>query len=91
MKKTLSALAGLSLMVAPIAGASASVRPSAAIPAVSASVVSLDDHDDMDASADDELFILGVMAGVLIIVALAIFNSDDSSDDDFLGGPISGA
>ncbi|RZV53339.1 MAG: hypothetical protein EX258_00585 [Sphingomonadaceae bacterium] len=78
-------------MVAPIAGASASVRPSAAIPAVSASVVSLDDHDDMDASADDELFILGVMAGVLIIVALAIFNSDDSSDDDFLGGPISGA
>lgn len=90
MKKTLSALAGLSLMVAPIAGASASVRPAAAIPSVSASTISLDDHD-MDESANDELFILGVMAGVLVIVALAIFNSDDDQADDFLGGPVSGA
>lgn len=89
MKKTLSALAGLSLMVAPIAGASASVRPAAAIPAVSASTISLDDHDE-DESANDELFILGVMAGVLVIVALAIFNSDDSPSDNFVGGPVSG-
>lgn len=89
MKKTLSALAGLSLMVAPIAGASASVRPATAIPTAASSAIALDDHN-MDESDNDELFILGVMAGVLVIVALAIFNSDDSPSDNFVGGPVSG-
>ena len=87
MKKILSALAGISLMVAPAASASA-MRPASAVPVMSASTyVVQDDEDDSD---DDELFILGVMAGVIVIVALAIFNSDDNSDE-FVGPPISGA
>lgn len=88
MKKMLSALAGLSLVVAPVTSAAASVRPASAVPMYSSSVVTLDDH--MDESDDDELFILAIMGGALILAALTIFDGDDSQDD-FFGSPISGA